>query len=64
LLNLFVCWGKRTRNNKKPTSGTWHFALFSSNLVSAWKFFAGMFGAFFMQINALHQGQATTQTWQ
>lgn len=34
---------------------TWHFALFSSNLVKAWKFFAGMFGAFFIHINALHR---------
>jgi len=53
----------RTRHKKGSTSVTWHFALFSSNLVSAWKFFAGMFGAFFKQINALHQGQATTKTW-
>lgn len=32
---------------------TWHFALFSSNLVNAWKFFAGIFGAFFKHIKAL-----------
>lgn len=36
---------------------TWHFALFSSNLVKAWKFFAGIFGAFFKQINALQKEQ-------
>lgn len=35
--------------------GTWHFARFSSNRVKAWKFFAGIFGAFFKQINALQE---------
>jgi len=40
---------------------TWHFALFSSNRVKAWKFFAGMFGAFFKQINALHGKENTMQ---
>lgn len=40
---------------------TWHFALFSSNRVKAWKFFAGMLGAFLRHINALQRDRSSSE---